>query len=37
MEGLHQAMFVMFNNDEIIYPKTSAIFGQVSPHDKDGK
>jgi hypothetical protein len=37
IQGLNQAMFVMFDQDEIIYPQSSEIFGQITPKDKDGK
>jgi len=30
-------MFVMFDKDEIVYPQSSEIFGQVTPKDKAGK
>jgi hypothetical protein len=37
IQGLNQAMFVMFDQDEIVYPQSSEIFGQVTPKDKEGK
>tara|TARA_B110000285_G_C14981865_1_gene541805 strand:- start:74 stop:478 length:405 start_codon:yes stop_codon:yes gene_type:complete len=37
MENLHSAMFVMFKQDDVIFPPSSAIFGEVSFKGKDEK
>jgi palmitoyl-protein thioesterase len=37
MISLHGLMMVMFDNDQIIFPKESEIFGELTARDKDGK
>jgi len=34
--SLHHMMLVMFDHDEIIYPRESQLFGQLTKKDKDG-
>lgn len=36
MMGLNQAMFVMFDKDQIIFPQVSEIFGEASKKDSNG-
>lgn len=37
MKTINQAMFVMFDKDQIIFPRSSQIFGETSKKDADGK